>query len=192
MYSLYGFQKYYGYTSNIMILAAAFCYILAAALLIGSVLSSRARARKLRNGAFLVADDLAYALVVFSTPNIVTAFCIEAKEGILFHETILWGKLILIGSILMLLIAHLLNLSDPERHSDVGIFISRQGKLSVYMPIIFNFKLITIASLLFVHHIVESDLPIFAVIIIQLSYLLFVLIGRPHKKDLDLFRSSCL
>ena len=68
-----------------MVIAAVIAYALAALLLGCSVLTSRTSARKLRNAAFSVGTDMAYALIIFLTPNIVTAICIEAKEGIIFQ-----------------------------------------------------------------------------------------------------------
>ena len=56
------------------------------------------------------------------------------------------------------------------------------------MPIIFNIRLISLTTLLFCYHITQSFIPYF-IIIIQLSYLVFIMFGRPHKKPFDLFRA---
>ena len=76
---MYGYGRTFGESNNIMVLAAAACFGLAAILLLASALTSRGRSRKLRNASFVVASDLAYALIVFLTPNIISAICIEAK-----------------------------------------------------------------------------------------------------------------
>ena len=59
-----------------MVAAAAASYIVATILLISSVVASKTRARRLRDGAALIGTDLAYALVIFIAPNVISSFCI--------------------------------------------------------------------------------------------------------------------
>ena len=63
---------------------------------------------RLKYVAFLIATDIGYSLVVFLTPNILTALCLELKHGVFFQWTLSWSKLFLIISILLFLFAHTL------------------------------------------------------------------------------------
>lgn len=78
-YNLYGYKTDFGSSNNIMIMAAAGGYALAAVLMLMSMLAKRATARKLSSASFAVANDLCYAILVFSTPNIITSICIQIK-----------------------------------------------------------------------------------------------------------------
>ena len=59
-----------------MIMAPLAFYLLSAIFLLISILTSKSTHRKFKIAAFTIANDIAYMLVVFSTPNIVTALCI--------------------------------------------------------------------------------------------------------------------
>jgi hypothetical protein len=59
-----------------MFIAAAAGYAIAIFLTIFSLVLPRPDPRKLKSVAFLVATDLCYALVVFTTPNVLTAICL--------------------------------------------------------------------------------------------------------------------
>ena len=97
----------------------------------------------------------------------------------------------LVGAMIMLLTTHLLNLSMAYDNPDVGSFFRKHSKMGVYMPILFNIRLIALTILLFTFHITPT-LPSYFIIIIQIGYLLFIIFGRPHKKPFDLFRAVCL
>jgi hypothetical protein len=75
-----GYQAYFGYSNNAMILAAGSAYAVTVFLLIVSTVTSKATSRRFKTAGFMVANELAYGLVVFSTPNIVTAICLEAQK----------------------------------------------------------------------------------------------------------------
>jgi hypothetical protein len=93
----------------------------------------------------------------------------------------------LVGAGIMLLITHFLNLSTAEENPDVGIYLRKHSKFGLYMPILFNLRLIILTTLLFAYHITPS-LPSYFLIITQLTYLIFIVFGRPHKKPFDLLR----
>jgi hypothetical protein len=67
-----------------MVIIAASVFGVAGLLLVLSMLTSKSAARRMKNASSLVATEVGYALVVFTTPNIITALCIEAREGVLF------------------------------------------------------------------------------------------------------------
>jgi hypothetical protein len=121
----------------------------------------------------------------------VTALAIEAKEGTIGSTNYIWSKAFLIGGILMLLSSHLLNLSTAEQNPDVGTYFRKHTKVGIYMPIIFNARLIALTSLLFLYHITPT-IPSYLIIIIQVGYVLLIVFGRPHKKGLDIFRAFCI
>ena len=171
-------------------IAAGF-YALAAILLIASMLTSKTTGRRIKNLAFIIAMEICYSLVVFITPCMVSAFCIEIHKGVIFHAKPMWSKGFLVGGTVMLLVTHFLNLSTIEDNPDVGTFFRKHSKLGVYAPIMFNLRLITISALLYVYHITPT-IPSYAIIIAQFGYLTFILFGRPHKKPFDLVRSVCL
>jgi hypothetical protein len=120
----------------------------------------------------------------------VTAICIEVQEGVIFDSELPWDKVLLIGGGAMLLVAHFFNLSIAEENPDIGTYLRKHSKMGIYMPIIFNARLITITILLFAYQITPI-FPSYFIIVIQIGYLVFTLFGRPHKKPLDLFRSIC-
>ena len=70
----------------------------------------------------------------------------------------------------------------------MGTFFRKHKKLGIYAPIIFNFRLIALTSLLFAYHF-SKNVPSYLIGITQCAYVLFVLIGRPHKRPFDTFRS---
>ena len=174
-----------------MVIISACSFGLSAVLLILSFVTSKSTSRKLKNASFLVAIELSYSLVVFSTANMVTALCIESQEGMLLNTELMWSKGMLVGSMVMIAFTHLLYLSTAEDTPDVGTFFRKHTKLGVYCPIIFNVRLLAITTLLFTFHTTEN-LPGYFIIIIQVGYVLFVIFGRPHKKGFDVFRASCL
>ena len=88
----------------------------------------------------------------------------------------------------MLLLAHFINVATAEHNSDVGTYLRRHGMLSIYMPIIFNIRLVVISVLLFVHHLMESEIPTFGIMGVQLVYIMYLLMARPHKKSFDFCR----
>lgn len=83
-YALYGYHRYFGFSNNLMVIVAASVFGVALLLLGLSILVGRGSSRRLKHAAYLAASEVGYALMVFSTPNIVTAICIEAREGVLF------------------------------------------------------------------------------------------------------------
>ena len=97
----------------------------------------------------------------------------------------------LIGAGILLIVAHCLNLATLEENSDVGTFFRKNSKFGLYAPFIFNIRLVAITTLLFAYHITPT-VPAYFVIVVQLSYLVFILFARPHKKVFDLFRSICI
>lgn len=110
-YYLYGYQTHFGYTNNIMILVTLAVYALAVLLLILSIVTSRITSKRFKKASFYLANDIAYALVVFSTPNIVTALCLEIQEETITGTGLPWSRILLIGSCVILVIAHFLNLA---------------------------------------------------------------------------------
>ena len=59
-----------------MYLITAAVYGIALFLLMISMLTTAGTSKKVKNAAYYVANDLAYALIVFCTPNIISAMCI--------------------------------------------------------------------------------------------------------------------
>jgi len=171
-----------------MIIAAGGVYAISVIMLVISTVSTKATSRRFKNAAFIVASELGYGLVVFLTPSIVTALCIEAKENIILDASIFWSKAMLVGGVFMLLITHFLNLSTVEQNPDIGTYLRKHSKFGIYMPILFSIRLVLLTTLLFVYHITPT-LPSYLIIITQLTYLIFILFGRPHKKPFDLFRA---
>lgn len=101
----------------------------------------------------------------------------------------MWSKAYLIGGMLMLLASHFLNLSTAEQNPDVGTYFRKHSKVGVYLPIIFNIRLIAMTVMFFVYYI-SPTIPSYLSVIVQLGYFLLILFGRPHKKVFDLFRAS--
>ena len=174
-----------------MVLAAAASYLVAGFLLILSLATSKSLSRKFKNGAFLVANELSYTIVVFNTPNMVTAICLEAQAGTILNTDLVWSKGFLVLAMLMLLTSHLLNLSTAYENHDVGTYFRKHSNMGVYMPIIFSIRLIALTTLLFAYHL-SPVVPSYLIIIVQIGYIAFVAFGRPHKKGFDLFRACCV
>jgi hypothetical protein len=59
-----------------MVIATGAVYGVALVLLLASMVASKSASRRIKNGAFLVANEVAYSLVVFGTANLVIALCI--------------------------------------------------------------------------------------------------------------------
>lgn len=113
-YALYGFHRHFGFSNNVMVIITGSVFGVAVLLLGLSILVGKASARRLKHASFLVASEVGYSLVVFTTPNIVTAICIEASEGALFSVEYIWSKALLITACCLLLTSHILQLSTAE------------------------------------------------------------------------------
>lgn len=133
-----------------MVLIPLALYFLALLLIGISALTSKAAARRFKNVAYLVSTELSFTLIVFSTPNIVTAVCIEAQQGLIFDTSLLWSKALLIAAIAMFLISQCLSYANAEENSELGTFLRKYSKFGVVMPLAFNIRLITITTLLFI------------------------------------------
>ena len=97
----------------------------------------------------------------------------------------------MILALLMLFFAHFLNIYKAKKNSDVGTFLKKKEKTAIYMPMIFNIRLVLLTLFLFVYHI-NKTAPTYLSLIIIVAYITFVVLCRPHFKPFDLFRSLCL
>ena len=97
----------------------------------------------------------------------------------------------MILALLMLSFAHFLNIYKAKKNSDVGTFLKKKEKTAIYMPMIFNIRLVLLTLFLFVYH-VNKTAPTYLALIIIVAYIIFVVLCRPHEKPFDLFRSLCL
>jgi hypothetical protein len=112
------------------------------------------------------------------------------KEGMFLETTYIWSKFFLIGSLTMIAVAHFLSLTTAESSSDVGPFLCRQGKFSIFMPLIFNLRLVLTTVLLFVYLSFSSQiLPLSLIMLLQIGYLIYLLLSHPHKRRIDFFRA---
>ena len=59
-----------------MLLITLSAYLIAILLVVLSCIVSKGTARKLKGAAFMIANDLCYTIMVFITPNILTAIFI--------------------------------------------------------------------------------------------------------------------
>ena len=139
----------------------------------------------------MIANDLCYTLMVFLTPNILTAIFIEIKEGLILDWSVPWSKLFMMLALFMLFFAHFLNIYTAKRNSDVGTFLKKKERTAIYMPVIFNCQLILLTLLLFVYH-VNKTAPTYLSLVTITTFIIFVIIYKPHLKKFDLFRSLCL
>ena len=190
-YNIYAYQPHFGFSNNLMIILTSSLYGLVATLYLLSKHFNPTVEKIMKRIAFLLATDFCYTLVVFLSPSILTATYLELNEGVLLDWSLPWSKIILLFSWLMIAFAFLYSIYSATLISDIGTFLHKDKKLSHYMPIIFTIRLALIATLLFLYHKNES-VPVYFIIIAQVSYILFVIIGRPHRLTYDLFRSLCI
>ena len=190
-YRIYDYQTQFGFSNNVMVMVALGLYLTGTLLFIISKFTEKGTAQRLRGASFLIVSDLCYALVVFLSPNILTAFFIEAKEGALADWSLPWSKAFLLLAFAMLLFAHVFSVCTAEDSSDVNTFVRGNSKAGVYLPIIFNIRLFGLTFAIFLFYISE---PISSILLFlfQITYLLFVMTGRPHLRKLDFFRSLCI
>lgn len=90
---------------------------------------------------------------MFSTPNIVTALCIEAQKGALASNSLFWSNILLIGALFMLILAHCLSYYSADESSELGTFFRKYSNNGLYMPFIFNIRLVAITIMLFVYQL---------------------------------------
>lgn len=109
-YAIYGYQKYFGYSCNVMVLAIAAVYGLSILLLLLSSVTAKSLSRKLKEGGIVLLNEVGFAIVLFCTPNILTAVCIEIKEGTIFDTSIFWSTAFLIIALSAFLIGNVINL----------------------------------------------------------------------------------
>ncbi len=84
-YAIYDYEKYFGFSNNMMVIVAGSVVGVAGLLLVLSMLTSKSVAVRVKAVATLIASEVGYTLMVFSAPNIITALCIEVREGVLFE-----------------------------------------------------------------------------------------------------------
>ena len=97
-----------------MIIIALSLYILSGILLTVSFFTSLGHQKRLKKVAFVIADDLCYSIIVFITPSVLTAICLEMKHGVFFDWSLPWSKLLLIAGIFMFFGAHALNIKTAD------------------------------------------------------------------------------
>ena len=110
-YFLYGFQPHFGFAHNVMFLITMCTYGIAVILIVLLVFTPTNAAKRIKNVAFYIANDISYALVVFCIPSVITAICLEISEGTSTGSEVPWSRFFFVGSIIMLVVAHLLNLA---------------------------------------------------------------------------------
>lgn len=59
------------------------------------------------------------------------------------------------------------------------------------MPVIFNSRLLLLTIFLFIFHL-NTSAPSYLAIVLQITYLLYTIIGRPHLRLIDFIRSIVL
>lgn len=135
-----------------------------------------------------MASEVGYFLAVFSAPNTLTAFLIEAREGVLFETQYFWSKAFLLASWGMLIASHLIQLSTADEGPDVGPYLNKKIKLGIHMPIALSLRTAFLTLLLFIYHL-SPDVPEYFILLVQTGYVIYVSFGRPHKTLLDFSRS---
>lgn len=190
-YSVYGFQKYFGYSCNVMVLAIASVYGLSLLLVCLSAVTTKTPSRRLRSGGFILLNEVGFALVTFSTPNIVTAVCVEFQAGTILDTSVFWSKAFLCMGVVSIIVSNIIGVINAEESSDVGTFFRLHSKLGVYAAVLFNLRLVLLTIFIFLNQAVGS-VGSYLLIIFQCSYIIFVVFGRPHKKPYDLVRSLIL
>ena len=76
-YYVYGYRPHFGFSNNLMIILGLCIYAIAAILYaISKVPSSKKTSEMVKGVSYMIANDLCYTLVVFLTPNILTAIYI--------------------------------------------------------------------------------------------------------------------
>lgn len=97
----------------------------------------------------------------------------------------------MLGAILMFIFAHSLSRYTSKMSSDLGTFFEKERNVGIHTPVIFNIRLIALTTFLFSFH--TSPITSLSLILVtQVGYIFFVILGRPHLKRYDLFRSLCL
>lgn len=190
-YALYNYEKYFGFSNNVMTIATASFYGLGVLLVLVSTITTKSASRRMKTGGLFVINEVAYTLVMFNSANVVTAFCIEASEGTLTDMDPLWSKAFLIVAMLLMVVGNVANFISIEDSQEVGTFFRKHTKIGIYTPFIFNLRLILLTVFIFLHQTMKSGAS-FALMGIQFAYIVFVAFGRPHKKPIDLARSLFL
>ena len=187
-YALYGYQKYFGYSCNVMVLAISAVYGLSLLLLLLSSITTKSLSRRLKDGGVLLLNEVGFAIVLFCTPNVLTAFCVQIKEGTIFDTSVFWSTAFLVIALSAFLVSNIINLVTLEDSNEVGTFFRKHSQLGVYCSFVFSIRLVLLTVLLFLKQII-GVLSTYSLLATQLFYLLFVVIGRPHKKSFDFLRS---
>ncbi len=94
---------------------------------------------------------MGFALVTFSTPNIITALCIEVQAGTIFDASIFWSKAFLCVGVGSIIISNIIGVINAEDSSDVGTFFRLHSKLGVYAALLFNLRLVLLTIFIFVN-----------------------------------------
>jgi hypothetical protein len=186
-YSIYRYQPHLGYSNNLMIFIAYGLYALALITLLVSRLAQKGTRWRIARVAFILATDVCYSVVVYLSPNIFSAICIEIREGDILNWNLAWSDCLLVLSLFVFLLAHVVNTVTATRSRDLNTFFN-YNKVGMYIPIVFNIRLIAITILLFAYQLSQM-VPMVMIFCLQGAYILFVLICRPHLIRFDFVRS---
>lgn len=152
-HNIYHYEPDFGFSNNTMIIVTAGVYLIALVFLGFSASATKeGTISRLRYVAFVIANDICYFLVVFLTPNILTAIGLEIRSGIFLNWSLPWSKGFLIASVGLFILAHTVCICKIEDSSDLGTFFNKDLKTGIYLPIIFNIRLLSISLLIFLYH----------------------------------------
>lgn len=75
-HNLYDYQPNFGFSNNFMLILASIIFFIALLFLIVSTMTQKGTNTRVRYVASLIVTELGYTLVIFLSPNIITAICI--------------------------------------------------------------------------------------------------------------------
>ena len=150
----------------------------------------RAGARTLKKVGLAIACEVGYAFVIFSSINMISSLMIEVDEGTINdHSSYSWNKIFIGAGFFLLITANFANVITLNDAFDVGTYWRKHSLAGLYAPLLYNTKIISLTVLLYLN-INMHPAPSVFVLMIQFMYCLFVCLARPHKRLLDIVRST--
>ena len=92
-----------------MIVLTASIYVIGLLFYIISGVTVRALSRKMKNIGDFFVNNIGFTLMIFCTPNMITALCIEIKENSFIDTSLVWSKGLMIISIILILVGNIKN-----------------------------------------------------------------------------------
>lgn len=188
LYSVIGFSKIFGENVNVMFFAICVFYFLAILIGLLSSCQQKSPAKKMKEAALILAREIAFGLLLFSLMNMVTSYALETFAGTIWEYEPEYSGTIKIGSIIVIAANYGVYGLYFKESVESYVFYEKRSRIAQLQPLFIATKAILIAAgIALYQHFGFSVL--YALMVLQGAYIILIIVLRPFKRGVDLFRS---